>query len=386
MVCARAGGARRPRAARNGPGAGGAAQPLRIDGDHRRLALSDHGHVAAALEPLALQQYARWGMPINEKKRPVEGKFGHLIAWVGVEHDLDTDAHRVHADKRAKWSAAVKAIRRVGKCSPAELRAVLGKLSFASEVLTWGRAFLGHLGDVLARAGTTNSQVVRMSAGALRESAAWERLLRRAPPSPSLTRPVARVARRYISDASTSVGLAGARLDGDTLRIWHYVYTDGERAHIAASSRSSDGAHIARLECVCFLISAQRWREVGSSPDYLEFAGDDAASCAMLRAKTARADKTREILLGRYHLHSCESDGIRGLSPGRAQRLLDLASRTDSTDSLRTTLTHAFPNSSWRSRPCSRPRWNASKGYARAARRQLGSEVALRGSALSPRR
>jgi hypothetical protein len=104
-----------------------------------------------------------------------------------------------------------------------------------------------------------------MSQGARRELAAWERLLRAAPPVLSLTRPVTRVARRYMSDASISVGLAGAWLDGDTPRIWHYVYSAGERAHIAATARSS---------------------------------GNNAASCAMLHAKTARADKTcAEILL-----------------------------------------------------------------------------------------
>ncbi len=94
------------------------------------------------------------------------------------------------------------------------------------------------------------------------------------------------------------MGLAGAWLDGDTLRVWHHVYSAGERAHSAATARSSDGAHIPRLECVCFLISTQRWLEAGPTPDHLELAADNAASCAMLHAKTARTDKTcAEILL-----------------------------------------------------------------------------------------
>jgi hypothetical protein len=82
--------------------------------------------VAAILMPPIMDQYARWGTPVNEKKRLTEGEFGHLITWAGVEHDLDADTHRVHGDKCIKWAAAVKAIRRAGKCSLTELRSLLG--------------------------------------------------------------------------------------------------------------------------------------------------------------------------------------------------------------------------------------------------------------------
>jgi hypothetical protein len=301
---------------------------------------------AAILEAIILEQYERWGMPINEKKRRAEGEFGPIVTWAGVEHNLETDVHRLHGDKRTKWAAAVGAVRRAGYCSVAELRSLLGKLSFAADALTWGRAFLGHLGDVLTSASAANSQVARMSPGARRELAIWGQLLQMASPAPSLTRPTTRVVRRYMSDASTSTGLAGAWLDGFTLRVWHYVYSDKERAHIAAASRSSDGAHITRLEFLCFGISTQRWLGVGPAPDHLEFAGDNAASCAMLQAKTARTDKTcGEILL--ELARQCTTAGVTASStwiPGELNTLLDLASRTDSTDTLHAILTNAFPD------------------------------------------
>jgi hypothetical protein len=130
--------------------------------------------------------------------------------------------------------------------------------------------------------------------------------------------------------------------------MWHYVYSEKERAHIADTARSSDGAHITRLECVCFLISTKHWLEVGSAPDHLEFAGDNAASCAMLHAKTARTDTCGEILLELASL--CTAAAVTASStwiPGELNALLDLASRTDSTDALRSTLTSRFLICSW---------------------------------------
>ncbi len=123
------------------------------------------------------------------------------------------------------------------------------------------------------------------------------------------------------------------------------MYSAEERAHIAATARCVDGAHITRLEFLCFLISAELWLKVGPAPDHLEFAGDNAASCAMLQAKTARTDKTcAEILLELASL--CATAGVTASStwvPGELNVLLDFASRTDSTDTLRAALNHAFP-------------------------------------------
>ncbi len=231
-------------------------------------------------------------------KQALEGSFGHKIVWAGIEHDLDADTHVLQESKRVKWAAKVRALRTARTCSAADLRTMVGKLGFAAEAQQLGRAFLGHLGVDLRAAEAGGRTHVTLSSNSLRELAAWSRLLEHSIATASLTRPtrpLARSVRRYMTDASTSVGLAGAWLDGTMLNLWHYAYSAREAQFIASSARSAGGAHITRLELLCFLVSAQTW---GVAVDHVEFAGDNAASCSMICQQGARADKVcTEIIL-----------------------------------------------------------------------------------------
>jgi hypothetical protein len=298
---------------------------------------------AGKLLELILAQYARWGMPVNAVKQALEGSFHHKIVWAGIEHDLDADTHVLHEAKRVKWAATVRALGIERTCTVADLRTLVGKLSFAAEAQQLGRAFLGHLGSDLRLAEAASRTHVMLSNNSLRELAAWTRLLERAVATPSLTRPIARSVRRYMTDASTSVGLAGAWLEGDTLRLWHYAYTPREIKYIASTSRSTGGAHITRLELLCFLVSARAW---GVDADHVEFAGDNSASCAMIGQQGARADKVcTEIILDLAEILTAHRTTVSATwIPGRLNALLDLASREADHRLLARTLTAAFPD------------------------------------------
>jgi hypothetical protein len=282
-------------------------------------------------------------MPINSVKLTVEGSFHHVIVWAGIEHDLDADTHVLSADKRAKWAGKVRALRGTRTCTVAELRSLTGKLGFAAEAQLLGRAFLGHLGADLASADAGGLTHVALSRNALRELDAWAQLLESAAPAPSLTQPVTRSVRRYMTDASTSVGMAGAWLDGRTLRVWHYAYSAREVAHIAATARSAGGAHITRLELLCFLVSVQTW---GADVDHVEFAGDNAASCEMVGQQGARTDRVCSGIILELASELTRSRATVSATwiPGYLNALLDLASRERDHEALARELTAAFPD------------------------------------------
>jgi hypothetical protein len=182
---------------------------------------------------------------------------------------------------------------------------------------------------------------VTLSSNSLRELAAWSRLLEHSIATASLTRPLARSVRRYMTDASTSVGLAGAWLDGTTLKLWHYAYSAREAQFIASSARSAGGAHITRLELLCFLVSAQTW---GVAVDHVEFAGTNAASCSMICQQGARADKVcTEIILNLAEQLAAHRTTVSATwLPGALNTLLDMASREADWRSLTRKLTDAF--------------------------------------------
>jgi hypothetical protein len=167
---------------------------------------------------------------------------------------------------------------------------MMGKLSFAAEAQQLGRAFLGHLSVDLREAESAGRTHVTLSANALRELTAWSRLLERAVATASLTRPLARSIRRYMTDASTTVGIAGAWLDGDTLRLHMALRVHASRGavHRRLVTKRGRRAHHATRAAMLPRVRAR----MGVQVVHVEFAGDNSASCAMVGQQGARADKS----------------------------------------------------------------------------------------------
>lgn len=252
---------------------------------------------------ITLSVHKRWRFPVQLKKLALEGTPAETVKWSGITVDIKADTIAIDPERRSKVAARLEAALAVpgdeAQVSKRELERIHGHLSWLTLVYPLETPHLFVLRGVL-RAGALSppTRRYRVERRLRAEFEHWVAVLRGAhqlQPQRALTGFRARETRRFVTDASGAVGMAGVAWEADgTVAFWHHAYTAAELAVIGQTGRRWN---INTLELVAFYA----WLTVRPPPvgSHVEFVSDNLVSVGWLRSHRSRTDEVAAaIMLG----------------------------------------------------------------------------------------
>ncbi len=130
--------------------------------------------------------------------------------------------------------------------------------------------------------------------------------------TPGLTRSKPRLPRRYISDASTTVGLCGMSLHAGVLAYWSYAFTSGDLEL---------GLHINQLEAIAAATTVATWPP--GKDTHADMCVDNQAVEHSFRRGASRRDAVSDDASVRGRggaAHQRRSDVVHHVDPIRGER------------------------------------------------------------------
>ena len=171
------------------------------------------------------------GFPLKEEKTTWPER---RIEALGADLDLETEVVRLAQSKIVKYAATVATCSQHRSISVKVLRELVAKLVYAAQFTPVGRAWLVCGFTALGQGLRHGKRKVRIGAGLRRELIWWADALYASPGVAFAPKTVmnAGEAVEYFFDASTSWGVGGACVYGDTCYWWQHKWRGAEPWHI----------------------------------------------------------------------------------------------------------------------------------------------------------
>jgi hypothetical protein len=286
-----------------------------------------------------------WGLTMAPKKLH-EFVFRTTVCFLGVTFNSELDVLYISGAKRAKWLPFLEGVASergpdggAGTVTKAVWEKAVGILGHVAYVHPLCRRHLHHCYRSLAAvAGRAASRAVRVSADARAELAEMIGFLRASNElegaTPGLTRAKPRLPRRYISDASTAVGLCGMTLHAGVLSYWSYAFTPGDLEL---------EMNINQLEAIAAAVTVSTWPP--GEDTHVDLCVDNQAVEHSFRRGASRRDAvtTRAFSAVGELLTNAKATWSTTWIPSAANALCDLGSRVADPRVLDTHLAQCFP-------------------------------------------
>ena len=325
---------RRIRAAADAADAAGSPERAHQLRDAEQLAIVDdscviaEAEVAEELRDIVLKFHEDMGVPVQQAKLAVEGSVSEELTFGGVVFNFNDDTFRMDEDRLRRYRLEVQVVLEAGKASARALARIFGMLRWAAMQRPLAMPWLFELRQQMSKLSGLPPQVRRPVPAALADELAFwvDNLARPCRPERACTRLGAqRGVVRYVTDASTSVGIGGVRLDDSgTVHWFRHAYSDAERATMADSA---SGWTISALE----LLAMGAWLTTDPPPDgvVVEVCMDNMAAVQCMNNLRAQADSRMKVVMQALARAATEHDWqyTAMYIPGEHNVLADSASR-----------------------------------------------------------